>query len=506
MPKLNSFLCAAVAFVSLLFCLGSLDRAAYARAGVGMSNPAQTALTDLTGSWQGTLDAGTVKLRLVMTFTRAADGQYNAILDSVDQGATIPTDKVTLNGDKLRVDVGKVNGFYEGVLNKDSSEIAGSWTQNGVAQPLSFKRAAAASEQNKDEAKPAPQQKPLTSPLEVMVPWTPTAMHADSKNVLVYELYITNFSGRPATLTHIEALGDGNTELARVGPNGLVTAVALIGNREAAGMDKLTIGPGQRAVVYMWVALNAGAALPANLEHRVSVKVGNYPEEITTQCARVRVGHDVLVISPPLRGDNWQAANGPSNTSGHRRTIIPIDGKGRIAQRFAIDWVQLNPDGKTYKGDPLDNKNYRAYGNEALAVADSTVVATKDGIPQNIPGENSRAVPITLETVGGNHVILDLGNGHYAFYAHLQPGSLRVKVGDHVKRGQMLGLVGNSGNSTEPHLHFHIGESNSPLGSEGIPYVFESFEAKAKADAPLVKHKMEMPTEDEIVDFGGSGR
>jgi murein DD-endopeptidase MepM/ murein hydrolase activator NlpD len=330
-------------------------------------------------------------------------------------------------------------------------------------------------------------------------------MHADGKSVLVYELHITNFSGRPATLTHIEALGDGNAELARVGPNELVTAVALIGNREAAGMDKLTIGPGQRAVVYMWVALNAGA-LPATLEHRVSVKVGNYPEEISTQCARVRVGRDVLVISPPLRGDNWQAANGPSNTSGHRRTIIPIDGKGRIAQRFAIDWVQLNPDGKTYKGDPLDNKSYRAYGNDALAVADSTVVATKDGIPQNVPGENSRAVPITLETVGGNHVILDLGNGHYAFYAHLQPGSLRVKVGDHVKRGQVLGLVGNSGNSTEPHLHFHIGESNSPLGSEGIPYVFESFEAKAKADAPLVKHKMEMPTEDEIVNFGESGK
>jgi murein DD-endopeptidase MepM/ murein hydrolase activator NlpD len=214
------------------------------------------------------------------------------------------------------------------------------------------------------------------------------------------------------------------------------------------------------------------------------------------------VSRDLPVISPPLRGDNWQAGNGPSNTSGHRRTILPIDGKAHIAQRFAIDWVQLNPDGKTYTGDPLDNKNYRAYGSQALAVADGTIVAVKDGIPQNIPGENSRAVPITLETVGGNHVILDLGKGRYAFYAHLQPGSLKVKIGDHVKRGQVLGLVGNSGNSTEPHLHFHIGDSNSPLGSEGIPYVFESFEAKARADAPLVKHRMEIPTEDEIVSFG----
>jgi murein DD-endopeptidase MepM/ murein hydrolase activator NlpD len=73
-------------------------------------------------------------------------------------------------------------------------------------------------------------------------------------------------------------------------------------------------------------------------------------------------------------------------------------------------------------------------------------------------------------------VILDLGNGKYAFYAHLQPGSLRVKVGDRVKRGQLIGLVGNSGNSTEPHLHFHLSDSTSPLGAEGIPYVHESYE------------------------------
>src|SRR5262249_45336578 len=153
--------------------------------------------------------------------------------------------------------------------------------------------------------------------------------------------------------------------------------------------------------------------------------------------------------------------NGPSNTSGHRRALIPIGGQAHIAQRFAIDWVRLNPDGKTFNGDPKDNKNYRAYGSEALPVAEGTVTEVKDGIPENVPGIDSRAVPITLETVGGNHVILDLGHGRFAFYAHMQPGSLRVKVGDRVKTGQVLGLVGNTGNSTEPHLHFHIGDTSS---------------------------------------------
>ena len=86
------------------------------------------------------------------------------------------------------------------------------------------------------------------------------------------------------------------------------------------------------------------------------------------------------------------------------------------------------------------------------------------------------AVPITLETVGGNHVILELAPGVYAFYAHLQPGSIRVKLGDTVNRGDPVGLLGNSGNSTAPHLHFHLTDGNSLLGAEGIPFEFDRFE------------------------------
>jgi murein DD-endopeptidase MepM/ murein hydrolase activator NlpD len=189
--------------------------------------------------------------------------------------------------------------------------------------------------------------------------------------------------------------------------------------------------------------------------------------------------------------------------------MIPVEGGVHIAQRFAIDWVQLWPEGGTFKGDQLDNKNYRCYGTDALAVSDGLVVAVKDGIPENIPGANSRAVPITLETVGGNHVIIDLGNGRYAFYAHLQPGKIPVKVGDKVRRGQTVGLVGNSGNSTEPHLHFHLSDANSPLGSDGLPYTFPSFEVQGKGwgwkptgpNASAEKRLKEMPLENDVVRF-----
>jgi murein DD-endopeptidase MepM/ murein hydrolase activator NlpD len=208
-----------------------------------------------------------------------------------------------------------------------------------------------------------------------------------------------------------------------------------------------------------------------------------------------------------LRGSEWLAGNGPSATSAHRRALIPVAGGAHIAQRFAIDFLQLREDGRSFTGDQKDNKNYRCYGADVLAVADGTVVAVKDGIPENIPGPTSRAVPITLETVGGNHIILDLGNGHFAFYAHLQPGSLKVKVGDKVRSGQVLALVGNSGNSTEPHLHFHISNGNSPLGSEGIPYVFRSFEVQGKgwgwkaSGSAAEKRELEMPLELDVVRF-----
>jgi Peptidase family M23 len=222
------------------------------------------------------------------------------------------------------------------------------------------------------------------------------------------------------------------------------------------------------------------------------------------------VGRDpVAVIASPLVGDHFVAASGPSNTSAHRLTVIPVNGQAYAAQRFAIDWIELYPDGKTYLGDSLDHKNYRIYGHEIHSVASGTVTEIRDGIPQNVPNAKRMAVPITLETLGGNHVIVEIGGGRYAFYAHMQPGSLRVKVGDKVTRGQVLGLVGNTGNSSEPHLHFHICNSSSEIGCEGLPYALSSYELLGKGNhwkpsdphPAAVKQELEIPTEDEIVTF-----
>jgi hypothetical protein len=368
-------------------------------------------------------------------------------------------------------------------------------------------------------AAPVHTPKPQTAPLDVVIPIAPTAFQGDGKWHLVYEPHVANLGKWDCQLTRIEvsSADSAHKSLANFSGPELEGMVTLLGNAEVTGKTK--IAPGGFAVVYMWVTFDRREDVPPAIAHRISVKVGDYPEGISADLVPTPVERKpVVVISPPLRGEEWIAGSGPSNTSDHRRALIPINGRAYISQRFAIDWVQLYPDGKTYQGDPANNKNYRAYGAEIHAVADGIVTDMKDGIPQNIPGENSRAVPITLETVGGNHVIMDIGGGLYAFYAHMQPGSVRVKIGDKVRRGQILGLLGNTGNSTEPHLHFHICNANSELGSEGLPYAFASYEVMGKGwgwkpsteslaapqtsrhDGPVV-HKMEIPLENEIVRF-----
>jgi peptidase M23-like protein len=465
----------------------------------------------IDGVWQGTLNAGETKLRVVITITKAGGGGYEGRLDSIDQGTTMPIDAIAITGDAVRMEVKAVGGSYEGKLNKDRTEMTGNWSQGGGSLPLTLKVEAPTATNMKPaaatNAKPAAKERPFTVPIDVRAMVAPTPFQAQGKTHLVYELHVTNMSSDDCALTRVDVLGDGDKALASYEGSGLSALLARPGAPSPA--DKARIGGGLRAVIYLWVALEPGVAVPTALRHKISVKVGDYPEELKVETSAAPIGRNPVEISPPLRGGEWLAANGPSNTSSHRRSMIPIDGHAVIAQRFAIDWAQLREDGRTFIGDPKNNKNYRCYGAEALAVADALVVGVKDGIPENVPGPTSRAVLITLETVGGNHVVLDLGDGHYAFYAHLQPGSLRVKLGDKVRRGQTLGLVGNSGNSTEPHLHFHITDANSSLGSEGLPYTLSAFEVQGKgegwkpsgAQAAPEKRAHEIPLEDDVVRF-----
>jgi murein DD-endopeptidase MepM/ murein hydrolase activator NlpD len=170
-----------------------------------------------------------------------------------------------------------------------------------------------------------------------------------------------------------------------------------------------------------------------------------------------------------------------------------------LAQRYAIDYVKVDAEGRTYKGDSpsgrLTNGDFYARGEEVLSVADGMVVQTNDRIPENEPGFNSFAVPITLTTLVGNNVVIDIG-------------------GDRVRRGQVLGLVGNTGGSTQPHLHFQLTDGSAPgtstMGAEGIPYAHERIDVlgQCKLASPMactrpaaVTLSNAMPAYNQIVRF-----
>jgi peptidase M23-like protein len=319
----------------------------------------------------------------------------------------------------------------------------------------------------------------IPASIEFRVPKPPTVAAGDSGAFLSYELHITNLVPGPVTLKRVEVLdaADSARVLLSLSDSALQRVLTRPGVNVLPSERTLMAG-GTRANVFLWVPLPRGMR-PASVRHRLTMQRGD-------SAAFELVGWGVPVeqqaarIQAPLRGE-WLAANGPSNLSGHRRTALALNGTIAIGQRFAIDFLQVDSAGRTFNGDSTNNKSYFAYGKEMYAVGDGIVVATKDSIPENSPRSPvARAVPINLITVGGNHIVIDLGGGRYAFYAHVQPGSLRVRTGDRVRRGQVLGLVGNSGNSTEPHLHFHlvdgVARGTSTLGAEGIPYELASFD------------------------------
>ena len=357
--------------------------------------------------------------------------------------------------------------------------------------------------------------------IEFRVPKTPTIAVSDSGAFIVYELHVTNLTSTPMRLRRVEVLDADKRSvvMATLADSGLLRAIT----RPAPVIPvakRTEIGAGLRAYVYLWIPINKAAA-PNRLAHRLTFQrvafdttvVGRDTSTVVLEGTTIPVEREAVVIAPPFRGE-WAAFNGPANSSGHRRLVLSLDGHVAIGQRFAIDYLQVDSAGSSRRGDPLKNTSYYAYGTELLAVADGIVAGMKDSIPENVPGANSRAVPITLETVGGNYVAIDIGNGRYALYAHVQPHSLRVRVGDRVKRGQVVALLGNSGNSTEPHVHFQIADGPTFLSSEGLPYGFDSFEVfgRCGVDAgppPAIKCnrgtsvtvKNGMPLQNELVRF-----
>lgn len=357
-------------------------------------------------------------------------------------------------------------------------------------------------------------------PLDVQYGPRPVPVAGEGKDHLLYEMRLTNFSGRDITLQSID-VSDGATgaAISHHDAGDLADMIATPGRTKAAP-ERVVINAGSFVVIHFDTVLHHGSAHRTRLRHviRIDGPAGTDADSARRQLITETVTGDAapLIVGSPLRGAGWLAANALSNTADHRRTIAVVDGRARIAQRYAIDFVQLDQRGRAFIGDPARNEAWTGYGAPVLAVADGVVEAVRDDLPDNTP-LGPPTVKINVDTIGGNHVVLTLPGGQRVFYGHLRPGSIRVAQGQKVKAGTVLAALGNSGQSDAPHLHIHVADGPSSLGAEGLAFAFRSFRLQGHVPSldvleneagwqrppylqPDARHD-ELPLENAVVDF-----
>jgi len=292
----------------------------------------------------------------------------------------------------------------------------------------------------------------------------PVPFKWDGKTVLAYELFVRDVALNDLTIKSLDVSnGDpGGDLIAHIEGEGLIEISQKLENQ----MEDL--------VIFMWLTFE-NSLLPKTLKHKITFT--NSSENVSYLETNINVSNKTAkVISPPVKGDKWLAYNGPSNNDHHHRwALLYYNGIPYLSQRFGIDWMSIGKNNMGFRNEGHKNTDYFCYGDTVYSVADGTVVDVRKGLPDNTPSDNSHAVPITAGTAGGNYVIVDIGDHIYAYYAHLIPSSIRARVGQKVEKGQPLGRLGNTGNSSGPHLHFHLCDSPDGIFSQGVPYVFETY-------------------------------
>jgi hypothetical protein len=350
---------------------------------------------------------------------------------------------------------------------------------------------------------------------------------------VAYALVFTSEYSGAVTIKSIEVL-DPDKNLQPTGKNlmlsikneeisGQLRKFALPATFDAANFST-KVEPGQAGVVYFDVTYPDRSAIPAHLSHRVSTSVvasGGRTLDFVVMDDPIAVDpREPIVLSPPLRGSGWVNANGCCRNLGpHRGAFNPINGQFWQSESFAIDFVDTDGKGVGHTGDGSQVDQYFYYGADILAAKGGKVVEVVTDQPDQIPNQDPKGT--TIKTAAGNHVIIEMSKDRYALYAHMKPHSVTVKVGDLVTDGQKLGLLGNSGNTDGPHLHFQVMDRPSVLKANGVPFVFDRFLLsgtvtdsvdgigdKFSAGLPLPVNRVHNPQQDtmplalDVLDFG----
>ncbi|MHC3460733.1 M23 family metallopeptidase [Streptomyces flavovirens] len=227
--------------------------------------------------------------------------------------------------------------------------------------------------------------------------------------------------------------------------------------------------------------------VPAAVAVAITVVLGRLSSREVAVKARPAVE-----VGPPVTG-RWTALNSPADR-------VPSHGVHGYGQTYAIDVVAEPEEGESRPPFrwlwPVARRNedFPAFGAPLLAVADGTVVHASDGQRDHLSRNSGPALAYLMlfeasvrdmagaRRIVGNHVVLDLGDGTYAMYAHVRRGSLQVEVGDTVRAGQQLARCGNSGNSTEPHVHFQLMDHPDLDVARGIPFTWRDIGVPANGE------------------------
>ena len=350
--------------------------------------------------------------------------------------------------------------------------------------------------------------------LNVQIPGTLDFVNINGKPTAYYELYVTNFSTDTFKFKKLCVfdISDSSIQFSSQYQD-FQNRYSRIGSAKKDTTMWLT--PGNSSVIYVELSLLNKAI--KDIAHLIVFEVVGKEnlgelkvQTTTTKCFL----NTQLILGNPLNSGHWTAVYDPSWERGHRKVIYTLNGKARIPGRYAIDFIKMDNTGKYASGSENIIKNWFGYGVDVLAVADGVVSSMRDDFSESMT--LSEHPKYTADKATGNYVSIKIGNNQFAFYEHLKPQSIKVKIGQKIKKGEVIASLGFTGQTTGPHLHFHVAADDSPLGAEGIPFVFETFEVVGSYndlgnfgkslwtplnDSKQLIHNKERPSPNSVINF-----
>jgi len=310
----------------------------------------------------------------------------------------------------------------------------------------------------------------------------------DGNRHIEYDLLVTSVFSGPVTLKFVDVTDESGKTLMRLDGDRLVEATQPLLDQKPVK----SIPASSAVAVEIDLILPGKTTVPARLSHRIAYDF-SMTDPLATIIGKKQVDGPVvsvnqtppIVIASPLAGTGWLALNGCCSPNVHRNTRVGATDRIATSETFAIDWMRVD-EGKECKNDCTRNDDYSCFGVPVRSVSDGEVIGVRNDMPDERPSMIHSANIKPPFDYGGNFVYVRRRSDLYAFYGHLQPGSVTVKPGDKVKTGTVLGKLGNSGNTSAPHLHFGLLDRPDVLVSNSLPFVIDklTITGRLKAGEP----------------------